>query len=240
VRVIVPTKAVADDAIRRLELPADRIEVIGEAAAPGFGPRPAAAVAIAREKFGLPDRYLMWVGGMRNPEPRKRIAALSRAKRTMPLVLVGAHGRWASELSDVLLTGEVSDDDLAAIYTGAHALIFPSDDEGFGLPPVEALACGTPVAASDVPAVREVLGARAILRDVDDLDGLVQAAEAATRPAPEPPPWTWADAAAATWQVYDEAAHAARRWRGAKRRESNGTIAQAPANGDRVDGHASS
>jgi glycosyltransferase involved in cell wall biosynthesis len=240
VRVIVPTKAVADDAIRRLELPADRIEVISEAAAPGFGPRPAAAVAIAREKFGLPDEYLVWVGGLRNPEPRKRIAALSRAKRTMPLVLVGAHGRWASELSDVHLTGEVSDDDLAAIYTGAHALIFPSDDEGFGLPPVEALACGTPVAASDVPAVREVLAGRAILRDVDDLDGLVQAAEAATRPAPEPPPWTWADAAAATWQVYDEAAHAARKWRGAKRRRPNGAIAEAPAAGERADGHASS
>ena len=82
-----------------------------------------------------------------------------------------AKRRWASELSDVLLTGEVDDDDLAAIYTGAHALIFPSDDEGFGLPPVEALACGTPVAASDVPAVREVLGGRAILNRIgtDDI-----------------------------------------------------------------------
>jgi glycosyltransferase involved in cell wall biosynthesis len=118
----------------------------------------------------------------------------------------------------VTLTGEVSDDELAAIYTGAHALVFPSDDEGFGLPPVEALACGTPVAVSDVPAMREVLDGRAILRDIGDLDGLIAAAEKATRPAPAPPPWSWGDAATATWQVYAEAAESVPSWRGAKRR----------------------
>ncbi|HEY4825419.1 MAG TPA: glycosyltransferase, partial [Solirubrobacteraceae bacterium] len=95
-----------------------------------------------------------------------------------------------------------------AIYTGAHALVLPSDDEGFGLPPVEALACGTPVVASDVPALREVLDGRATLRAVDDLAGLVAAAEAAERPAPPPPAWTWEDAAHATLQVYRDAADA--------------------------------
>ena len=85
-----------------------------------------------------------------------------------------------------MLTGRVTDDELAAIYTGAHALVFPSDDEGFGLPPVEALACGTPVAACDVPAVREVLDGRIELSAVDDLDGLIRTAEARRRPAPEP------------------------------------------------------
>jgi hypothetical protein len=66
--------------------------------------------------------------------------------------------------------------------------------------------------------MREVLEDRAIFHDVRDLDGLIRAAEEVTRPAPQPPSWTWADAAEATWQVYDEAAHAARRWRGARRR----------------------
>jgi glycosyltransferase involved in cell wall biosynthesis len=237
VRVIVPTHAVADDAINRLELPADRIAVIGEAAAPGFAPRSASEVQAVREAFNLPDEYLVWVGGLRIPDPRKRIAALSKAKRSMPLVLVGGHGRWARELPDVLLTGEVDDDQLAAIYTGAHALVFPSDDEGFGLPPVEALACGTPVVASDVPAIREVLEGRAILRDVNDLDGLIRAAEEATRPAPQPPDWTWGDAAEATWQVYDEAAHAARRWRGARRRRA--PVPGGPVPGGPVRGGAS-
>ena len=57
-----------------------------------------------------------------------------------------------------------------------------------------------------VPALREVLGGRAILGSVDDLDGLIAAAESATRPAPPPPAWTWEDAAAATWEVYSEVA----------------------------------
>ncbi|MGI9183946.1 MAG: glycosyltransferase [Solirubrobacteraceae bacterium] len=145
------------------------------------------------------------MGGLRTPDPRKRVAGLARAKRNLPLVLVGPTSRWARELADVQLTGVVNDDELAAIYTGAHALIFPSDDEGFGLPPVEALACGLPVAACDVPALREVLGTRAALSPVDDLDGLVRDAEALSRPAPAPPDWSWADAARATWTVYHEA-----------------------------------
>jgi alpha-1,3-rhamnosyl/mannosyltransferase len=135
----------------------------------------------------------------------------------MPLVLVGETGPWASKLPNVTLTGEVADDDLAAIYTGAHALVFPSDDEGFGLPPVEALACGTPVAACDVPAVREVLDGRVELTDVDDLEGLVRAAEAARRPAPAPLEWTWQDAARATWAVYEDAVRAPARWRSGRR-----------------------
>ncbi len=217
VRVIVPTNAVADDAMNALDIPPDRIIVIGEAAAPALGPRSEKEVQAVRHRFHLPDEYLLWVGALRTPDPRKRVAALARTSRTLPLVLVGEAGRWAHELPDVTLTGEVSDDELAAIYTGAHALILPSDDEGFALPPVEALACGTPVAACDIPAVREVLDGRAALSDVDDLEGLILAAEAAGRPAPSPLSWTWDDAAAATWDVYEQAASAPARWRSAGR-----------------------
>jgi alpha-1,3-rhamnosyl/mannosyltransferase len=217
VRVIVPTHAVAEDAEKALQIPPERIVVIGEAAASALHRRSAEEVGEVRERLGLPDEYLLWVGGLRTPDPRKRIAALARAPRSMPLVLVGETGPWASKLPNVTLTGEVADDDLAAIYTGAHALVFPSDDEGFGLPPVEALACGTPVAASDVPAVREVLDGRVELTDVDDLEGLVRAAEAARRPAPAPLEWTWQDAARATWAVYEDAVRAPAQWRSGRR-----------------------
>lgn len=204
-RVIVPTQAVAEDAVAALGLERGRLAVIPEAPAPALHRRNDDEVSAVRERYGLPDRYLLWVGKLSSPAPHKRVAALARARRTLPLVLVGATGRWAEELPDVTLTGACSDDDLAAIYSGAHALVFPSDDEGFGLPTVEALACGTPVVATDVPALREVLDGRALLRSVDDLDGLIAAAEAAERPAPPPPPWSWDDAAAATRQVYAEA-----------------------------------
>ena len=217
VRVIVPTKTVADDAMRGLQIPADRITVISEAAAPTLRRRPPAEVAEVRERYKLPEQYLLWVGGLQTPDPRKRIMALAKVERSMPLVLVGPTGQWARELPDVLLTDRVSDDELAAIYTGAHALVFPSDDEGFGLPPVEALACGTPVVACDVPALREVLDGRIRFCPVDDLEGLIRAAESARRPAPAPPAWTWDDAAAATWDVYAEAMAAPARWRGGRR-----------------------
>ncbi|MFL5823901.1 MAG: glycosyltransferase family 4 protein [Solirubrobacteraceae bacterium] len=204
-RVIVPTAAVADDVLAELRLTREQLAVIPEAAASTFSPRSPDEVEEVRNRLGLPDTYLLWVGGLRVPDPRKRVSELSRARRTMPLVLVGPASRWARELPDVTLTGELSDDDLAAIYTGAHALVVPSDEEGFGLTPVEALACGTPVVACDVPAIREVLGQRATLVDVSDLDGLMAAAESATRPAPSPPDWSWDQAAAATWQVYLDA-----------------------------------
>jgi glycosyltransferase involved in cell wall biosynthesis len=223
-RVIVPTCAVAEEVENALEIPPERITVIPEAPAPALGPRSDEEVSAVRHRFDLPDRYLVWVGAMQTPEPRKRLAALTRAQRSMPLVLVGPTAQWAHELPNVKLTGAVSDDDLAAIYTGAHALVFPSDDEGFGLPPVEALACGTPVAACDVPALREVLQGRATLSAVNDLDGLVAAAESAGRPAPPPPAWSWGDAAEATLQVYSEASVQTDCWQSARPKHRAATL----------------
>jgi alpha-1,3-rhamnosyl/mannosyltransferase len=204
-RVIVPTEAVAGDVVERLGIEPERIAVVAEAPAPAFTPRSDDEVAAVRDAHAIPGDYLLWVGGLKAPDPRKRVAQLAATPRDLPLVLAGPTSQWAHELGDVILTGEVTDDALAALYTGARALVFPSDEEGFGLPPVEALACGTPVVACDVPGVRDVLRGRATLVDPDDLEALVRVAERATRPAPAPPAWTWQDAARATWQVYEDA-----------------------------------
>ena len=204
-RVIVPTAVVAGEVLEHVGIDAAKVVVIHEAAAPEMYERGSEEIAAVRELYGLPPEYLLWVGGLQTPDPRKRIAALARAPRELPLVLVGATRPWAHELPDVTLTGHVSDEELAAIYSGARALVFPSDDEGFGLPTVEALACGTPVVASDIPVLREVLGERAAFVDGADLEGLLAAGVAATRPAPAAPAWSWDDVAAATWRVYEEA-----------------------------------
>jgi glycosyltransferase involved in cell wall biosynthesis len=204
-RLICPTRAVADDAAAILRVDRERIEVIAEAPADAFRPRPEGEIAAAREAHGVPGDYLLWVGDLRHPDPHRQIPALVGAPRELPLVLVGAAGRWAREIDGAIVTGEVSDDELAALYTGAHALVLPSPEEGFGLPAVEALACGTPVVAADGPALREVLDGRATFVDPADVAGLVAAAHGVQRPAPAPPSWTWSDAAAATWAVYERA-----------------------------------
>jgi glycosyltransferase involved in cell wall biosynthesis len=203
--VIVPSAVVAAEVTEHLGIGSDRLVVVPEAPAPLLHERGPDEIAAVRKRYRLPTDYLLWVGGLQTPDPRKRIAALAKAPRELPLVLVGATKPWAHELPDVTLTGHVSDDHLAAIYSGARALVFPSDDEGFGLPTVEALACGTPVVASDLPVLREVLGDRATFVESGDLEALLAAGVAATRPAPKPPTWTWLDAARATWQVYEDA-----------------------------------
>jgi len=166
------------------------------------------------------------VGGLRHPDPGKQISKLAAAPRELPLVLVGSTRPWAHELPGVILTGQVSDEQLAAIYSGAHALVLSSTDEGFGLPAVEALACGTPVAACEAPALREVLGERATFVAPGDMAGLIAAAQAARRPAPAPPDWSWQDAARATWGVYAQATAPAAQPRPAAR---PGRVSKRPA-----------
>lgn len=205
-RVIVPTHALADDAVECLGLERDAVVVIPEAPDPLMYPRSAPEIAKARARFKLPERYLLWVGELEHPDPVKNVAELAATPRTMPLVLVGAASRWAHELPNVILTGHVCDDDLAALYSGAHALVTPSQEGGFGLSAVEALACGTPVAACEVRALREVLDGRVRFVPAGDVCALIDAAETATRPAPPPPAWSWEDAARATWRVYEDAA----------------------------------
>jgi glycosyltransferase involved in cell wall biosynthesis len=206
-RVIVPTVAVGEDAVEHLRLDPNRIAVIPEAANVSMYRRTVAEVTAARLRFDLPEHYLVWVGGLQHPDPASHIAKLAAAPRELPLVLVGATAPWAHELPDVTLTGEIDDEDvLSAVYSGAHALLISSEQEGFGLSAVEALACGTPVVAADGPALREVLVDRATFVAPGDMRALLEAAHGVSRPAPRPPSFTWGDAARSTWSVYAHAA----------------------------------
>jgi glycosyltransferase involved in cell wall biosynthesis len=203
--VIVPSAAVAEDAFALLRLDRDRVAVIPEAADASMRPRPRAEIAALRARLGLPERYLLSVGGLEHPEPGTHVGRLAASARRLPLVMAGPTRPWAHELPDVLLTGELPDEQLAALYSGAHAVVISSERESFALAGVEALACGTPVVACDSPAVREALGTRAGFVAPGDVRSLVEQAERAKRPAPSPLPWSWEDAARATWSVYAQA-----------------------------------
>jgi glycosyltransferase involved in cell wall biosynthesis len=120
----------------------------------------------AREHFGLSSPYLLFVGSL---EPRKNLKRLLKAWQSgrfdgATLAVVGATGHlfakmnFDSVLEGVRLLGRVEDDLLPGLYSSAAGFVYPSIYEGFGLPPLEAMACGCPVAISDIPAHREVCG----------------------------------------------------------------------------------
>jgi glycosyltransferase involved in cell wall biosynthesis len=201
-RVIVPTEAVAGDVQDHLGIAPRRIAVIAEAPAAAMFKRTPAEIERVRARYGLPEEYLLWVGDMRHPDHSRALAKLAAAPRRVPLVLTGPTTSWAHELPGVTLTGLVPDDHLAAIYSGARALLMASAEEGFGLPSVEALACGTPVVACESAALREVLGERARFVAPGDFGGLLAAAEELGGPAPQAPSWSWQDAARRTLEVY--------------------------------------
>jgi glycosyltransferase involved in cell wall biosynthesis len=146
--------------------------------------------AAIRRKYGLPERYLLYVGTI---QPRKNIdtlieayARLCRDRSAMPkLVVVGRKG-WLYDslfakieklgLKDaILFTGFVPDEELPHIYDSAIAFVYLSFFEGFGLPPLEAMACGVPVVTSNTTSLPEVVGAAGITVPPADVDSVVTA-----------------------------------------------------------------
>lgn len=184
--IISVSEATKRDLVRLYRLPAAKITVVHEAAAPHFMPAAPERVANVRTRYGLPARYILRVGTI---EPRKNLERLLEAlavlRRLAPdarLVIVGARG-WLTEgffrrlealgLGDaVQLAGRVPDEDLPAIYSGAELLVEPSVYEGFGLPLLEAMACGTPVVCSAVASLPEVGGDAARYFDPHDTEAM--------------------------------------------------------------------
>jgi glycosyltransferase involved in cell wall biosynthesis len=227
--VIVPSETVARDAVEHLGLERERISVIPHAPDPAMRPRSEPERQRVREQLGVPERYLVWAGDLQHPASGRHLAKLAATARELPLVLVGPTRPWAHELPGVLLTGRVNDEQLAALYSGADALVLPFEDAGCGLGAVEALACGTAVVACDQPGLRGLLDGRASFVEPGDLGSLVAAAQGAPRPAPGPPHFTWRDAGRATWRAYAQALSALaapRAARVARRRPASGLGAQ--------------
>lgn len=170
--IITISESSRQDLLRAYAVDPARVHVIYEAAAPHFVPQPAAHIAEVRARYNLPDQFLLTVGTI---EPRKNLERLldallilRRAGHDAHLVIVGSRG-WLTEgferklasfpaRAAVHLPGYVADADLPAVYSAARITVLASVYEGFGLPVLEGMACGSPVVCSQTSSLPELGG----------------------------------------------------------------------------------
>lgn len=194
-RILADSAATRDDVVAAFGIPPDRIDVVYSACDPDFRPvdrantEEMAALEEFRRRHNLPERIILYLATL---EPRKNVDRLVHAyarlvKRGIPHALVLAGGKgWGYEkifraieehgLQDrVILPGYVSRDEQPRWYTAADLFVYPSQYEGFGLPPLEAMACGVPVVTSNSSSLPEVVGSAGITVNVDDVEALAEA-----------------------------------------------------------------
>ena len=218
--VIVPSEAVRRQAMERFKLRPERVVAVPLAVSPMLAP--------AAPTHSPDPPYFLYVGTL---EPRKNVPFLiecwREVRKTHPveLKLVGRRRGDFPELAEepgLHILGPAPDDDLAGLYSGAIAFVYPSHYEGFGLPVLEAMQCGAAVITSRDAAIMETAGDAALLIDADDRAAWVDALTAAV----SRPPWicelrrkgpirasqfTWQDTARRTREVYVDAVRRFRR-----------------------------
>jgi glycosyltransferase involved in cell wall biosynthesis len=214
-----------------LNVPSESVVVVPGAADPRF--RPIRRNPDLLAGLGVTQPYVLYVGGLAERDPRKGVDELIDAfagwsaaqERPETLVLAGRLGGAAGPLRDrarrtggrIVFTGFVPDDKLPALYSGASCLVTCSRYEGFGLPALEALACGTPVAAYRVGAHEEVAGPGALLVDEGKSDALLLAvqvlsdhhdlrARLADAGQAHAARFSWRRSAELTWEAYERVA----------------------------------
>lgn len=231
--VISTTRMGVNEIVRYIGADRRKLHPVHEAAHPRFRPLPAAELTAVKERYQLPDRFILFVGGL---NPLKNFSNLLRAMALLeddvPLVAVGFL-RWKYERDVALVeelglrnrvrqTGFVPDEDLPAIYNLAALLVLPSLYEGFGIPILEAMACGCPVVTSRTGCGPEVAGQAAVLVDPHRPESIAAgirrvladpalAAELVRRGLDQAAGFSWQKAARESLAVYEAAVAGARR-----------------------------
>ncbi len=225
--VLCVSQSTARDVVDIFGLPAERLEVTLEGVSERFRPLDRERTAEVRRRLQLPERFVLFVSTI---EPRKNLDTLLDAWAQMggrlPLVIAGGFG-WRSEAVAARMErlrsaglhhlGPVHPDDLPGLYSAATVLAHPAWYEGFGLTPLEAMACGTPVICSDRSALPEVVGEAGILLDPGDVRAWTEALESVTQDAGlaaglrrrgllRAAEFSWERTAERTWRAIERAA----------------------------------
>jgi glycosyltransferase involved in cell wall biosynthesis len=186
-RIIAVSHSTKNDIIKLLGAPESKIDVIYEAAAPFYRPIPREQAQQSLKSAGihLPEQFILFVGTI---EPRKNLATLihayhilkERYHHDLPLVLAGAPGWLSDDVHEIVNTlgmdediyflGKTANEHILALYNLSTVLAHPAHYEGFGLPPLEAMACATPVVCSDAGSLPEVVGDAAMLVPPEDVE----------------------------------------------------------------------
>ena len=226
--VITDSEQVRREVCEHLRVRPDKVVAIPLAPQPAFAPAPLAQTVETRTRLGIEDEFVLYTGTI---EPRKNLITLIRAFEDVlrttnlrpQLVIAGKFGWKQNDLTQILeksvvrsrikLAGYVSDADLCALYSSCRAFVYPSIYEGFGLPPLEAMACGAPVIASAVPSVTTSAArvipatdvqelARNIVELLTDAQARQGLSAAGLRHAAK---FSWAQTAMLTREVYQQA-----------------------------------
>ncbi len=181
-KVVADSQATADDLARLYHVSPTKTEVIYSAADARFHPIPKSEAEELLNGLDIPRPFILTAGTL---QPRKNLGRLLDAFASLDLphhlVIVGARGWLYDDLlprlqeSHVIAPGHVDDNQLVALYNLADFFICPSLYEGFGLPPLEAMACGTPVAASNTSSLPEVVGEAGLTFDPEDTSAIAAA-----------------------------------------------------------------
>lgn len=232
-RIVTDSAATRSDVIKAFGVDPATIDIVYPGVDPDFHPADASTIDAFRTRMRLPDHYILYLGTL---EPRKNVDRLVRAfahlvRRGVPHTLVLAGGRgWdfaaidqavaEAQLGDrVLFPGYVRREDQPLWYGAAEVFAYPSQYEGFGLPVLEALACGTPVVTSPVSSLPEVVGLAGITVDptdelalADAIEGILRDPAEASRLRQAGPiqaqSFTWQNAAAGCMAAYRKAVSA--------------------------------
>jgi glycosyltransferase involved in cell wall biosynthesis len=189
-RIITATEHVKKEVAEHLHIDPAKIVVTPYAPRTDFRPMPRSETEATRRRLGVEDVFILFVGTI---EPRKNLITLLRAFAETQmntdlrpqLVIAGQEGWLMGEMLSYIereglkerirFTGYITDEDLRALYSSCAVCVYPSLYEGFGFPPLEAMACGSPVIAADVPSLHETVGKAALLVPPTDVQQLARA-----------------------------------------------------------------